>query len=110
MIKRNTKFQPEMPKLTKSGVIRLGVFAAVVSLSTVGIVSAGATGYKWLTSENTKEVIRLDADKIGWRREPDVSGGRRFHNKGLNINLVQAELFDKIDPEEIKLAPPPDDF
>ena len=56
------------------------------------------------------DIPLLEPNITGWKRRPDDVGGRVFLNKGLEINRVQAELFDQPRPEEVVLAPPPEDF
>jgi len=110
MLRRDQRFVPEKQKIGRRGVLRLTYF----SLALVGFFAL-AIGGVWYAAKlfelrTEREIVVLEPIKEGWKRSPDEAGGREFLNKGLEINHVQAELFDLPAPEEIVLAPPPADF
>lgn len=110
MLRRDQRFVPEKQRIGRRGVFRLVYFFLAVSGGLA--LSAGGIWYaaKAFEFRKSNEVVVLEPIKEGWKRRPDAAGGRQFLNKGLEINHVQAELFDLPAPEEIVIAPPPEPY
>lgn len=110
MFRRDQRFIPEMHSIGVRGYVRIVALIGISAASFFGVIKAGQEFYVGLRSDGEAEVVMLDPIKQGWKRKPEDAGGIEFLNKGLEINTVQAELFDIPSPEEIVLAPPPADF
>lgn len=110
MLRRNKKFVPERPSIGVSGFMRLGAYALITVSSVWGLAAGLHAGWGALSSTEEARLVVLEPHRDGWKRRPEAPGGKKFLNKGLEINHVQAELFDAPKPEEIVLAPPPEDF
>lgn len=110
LIKRDMRFVPERHRVTRAGMVRLAVIFSVSVISLCGLVAGAIEGWRALTSAEVAEMIIMEPDRTEWKRRPESPGGRTFVNQGLEINRVQAELFDLPHPDKIILAPPPSDF
>tara|TARA_Y100000815_G_C13236637_1_gene460215 strand:- start:339 stop:701 length:363 start_codon:yes stop_codon:yes gene_type:complete len=110
LIKRDMRFVPERHRITRAGMVRLVAIFSVSAISLCGLVVASIEGWRALTSTEVAEMITMEPDRTDWKRRPETPGGRIFVNQGLEINRVQAELFDLPHPDKIILAPPPSDF
>jgi hypothetical protein len=110
MLRRDQRFVPEKNEIGRKGIARVLFF----SFSFIGVCALGLGGARYAVSlindDKDEELVVMEPIKEGWKRAPDNPGGRAFLNKGLEINHVQAKLFDLPIPEEIVLAPPPESF
>jgi hypothetical protein len=104
------RFVPERHQISRAGLVRIVAVTGLSMASLVGLTIGAQEAWRALTQTEVRELIVMEPDRAEWKRRPEVAGGREFLNKGLEINRVQAELFDPPRPEEIILAPPPADF
>jgi hypothetical protein len=109
-LKRDRRFVPERHTLDLPAARKLTLYALLGGLALLGLGLGAGQLYRALAADVAIEMVVLQAESPNWKSKPDDHGGRSFANKGLEINKIQAELFDAPVPEEIVLAPPPASF
>lgn len=110
MLRRDLRFVPEKHTLDRATTKRLAFMAVLGCTSLLGLLTGAKHIYLAVTLDSAVEIVTLAPENEIWKIRPASEGGREFSNQGLEINKIQAELFDIPSPEEILLAPPPASF